>query len=103
MFRWSRSQDTGLLDSAAMSRKIRSFSLFLLLFGVFFTQGTRAHAHDFWLEPDGIVKVGQDLPVRMWVGDKLTRVEEDVYIARRAWRFEHHQTSGTTDLRDAAA
>jgi len=74
---------------------IGSFSVLLAL-----SIATPAGAHDYWLSLDSsaAIRAGTDAEIRMWVGDKITRAEEDDYSSKKAKQFLHVSAAGTTDL-----
>jgi uncharacterized GH25 family protein len=63
-----------------------------------------AQAHDYWLRLDSeaVIRPGTDAEIRMWVGDKLGRGEEDEYRASKAKSFVHISAAGTVDLKARA-
>jgi uncharacterized GH25 family protein len=75
---------------------IGSFSFLLVL-----SFATPAGAHDYWLSLDSseAVRAGGSAKIRMWVGDKLTRAEEDDYSSERGRQFLHVSAGETIDLR----
>ena len=61
-----------------MLHVIPRFSL-LFFFVLPLTWSIPAQAHDYWMKADvgAAVEPGADLDVRMWIGDKLSRGEEE--------------------------
>jgi uncharacterized GH25 family protein len=83
-----------------MLHVIPRFSL-LLVFVVALSWGDPAQAHDYWMKPDitSAVQPGADLDVRMWLGDKLNRGEEEEHRPKKAKLFVHVTSAGTVDLK----
>ena len=79
-----------------------TLSVVLVLLG--FSIASPAQAHDYWLRLDSstAIRPGTDAEIRMWVGDKLSRAEEDEYSARKAKEFVHVSAAGTSDLKGLA-
>jgi len=77
----------------------RFSSLFLVV--VALSWSNPVQAHDFWLKADvrGAVQPGADLDVRMWVGDKLSRGEEEAHRPKKAKAFVHVTAAETVDLK----
>jgi len=89
-----------LLHSAAMVLLIaRSFVALFVISSL--AWAGPAQAHDYWLRLDSdlAVQPGTDVDVRMWVGDKLGRGEEDEYRARKVKSFVHLSASGSENLK----
>jgi uncharacterized GH25 family protein len=63
-------------------------------------QAGPAQAHDYWMKADtkAAVRPGEDVDIRMWVGDKLDRAEEDEHNEKKARAFVHVSAKGSTDL-----
>jgi uncharacterized GH25 family protein len=78
---------------------IGSLSLLLAL-----SIATPAGAHDYWLSLDSSasIRAGTDAEIRMWLGDKIARAEEDDYSSKKAKQFLHVSAAGTTDLTKTA-
>ncbi len=73
----------------------------LFVFVVALSWSGPAQAHDYWMKADigTAVQPGADLDVRMWVGDKLSRGEEEEHRPKKAKSFVHVTASGTVDLK----
>lgn len=82
-----------------MELVIPRFAL-VCLAGVALSLPGTSEAHDYWLKADtpSAVRPGEDVDIRMWVGDKLDRGEEDEHNEKKARNFVHVSAKGTADL-----
>lgn len=83
-----------------MLQVIPRFSL-LFVFVLALSWADPAEAHDYWMQADitTAVQVGADLDVRMWLGDKLSRGEEEEHRPKKVRSFVHVTAAGTVNLK----